>query len=149
MPSGKRQAYETDILVPFFVRGPGIPKGTSSSQIFQNIDLAPTFMDIATATTSGEVPEGFVPPVPDEKVPRGFLPGARLQRRKLSSTYEMDGKSFLPILTANATPEGSTYNDHRWAALLELYSGTSKFRHERYEDLEGFWIKQMVRSSTE
>ncbi|XP_040076617.1 N-acetylglucosamine-6-sulfatase isoform X2 [Ixodes scapularis] len=46
-PKDKRQPYETDIHVPLLVRGPGIPAGRVEQSIVLNIDLAPTFLDLA------------------------------------------------------------------------------------------------------
>jgi len=44
----KRQPYETDLRVPFFARGPGIPAGVVKSEgTMLNIDLAPTFLEFA------------------------------------------------------------------------------------------------------
>ena len=49
LPSGKMLAYEEDIRVPFMVRGPGIQAGTTVTQMAANIDLAPTFAELAGA----------------------------------------------------------------------------------------------------
>jgi arylsulfatase A-like enzyme len=43
----KRFMYEPGLHVPLLVRGPGIKPGTEISQIVSNIDLAPTFLDLA------------------------------------------------------------------------------------------------------
>ncbi len=51
LPQGKQTAYEEDIHVPLFVRGPGVPKGATRSQITGNVDYAPTFAALAGATT--------------------------------------------------------------------------------------------------
>jgi arylsulfatase A-like enzyme len=48
--SGKQTAFDTDIRVPLVVTGPGVPPGGVVSQPAQNIDLAPTFEDLAGAT---------------------------------------------------------------------------------------------------
>ena len=42
----KRMPYEHDIRVPGYVRGPGIPRNTSSSAVIVLIDLVPTFIEI-------------------------------------------------------------------------------------------------------
>lgn len=115
-PAGKRQAYESDVLVPFLVRGPGIPKGSTSSQVVQNVDLGPTFLEIASTQTDSN--------------------------NRLKPTYPMDGKSILPLLRSN--PHSSNYNDFRWAALLEMYGGSSNMGKE-YEDVKGYFHNYMVR----
>jgi arylsulfatase A-like enzyme len=44
---GKQTAYEEDIRVPLIVRGPGIPAGQTRPHLTGNIDLAPTFAELA------------------------------------------------------------------------------------------------------
>lgn len=43
----KRQPYETDIRVPFIVRGPGVPSKTTDATPIALIDLMPTILDLA------------------------------------------------------------------------------------------------------
>ncbi|XP_036383342.1 N-acetylglucosamine-6-sulfatase-like [Megalops cyprinoides] len=47
LPIGKRHLYECDIRVPLMVRGPGIKPNQTLRAPVLNIDLAPTFLDIA------------------------------------------------------------------------------------------------------
>jgi N-acetylglucosamine-6-sulfatase len=49
-PHGKAAPYEESIRVPLVVRGPGIPAGSRLSHDVVNIDLAPTFAEIAGAS---------------------------------------------------------------------------------------------------
>jgi len=50
MRRGKQTAYETDIHLPLIVRGPGITHGATAAELVGNIDLAPTWADLAGAT---------------------------------------------------------------------------------------------------
>lgn len=70
LPGGKRQAYDTDIRVPFLVRGPGVRSGGRVTEIVQNIDLMPTWVDLA----GGSIPSTFVT---DGKSIRSLLEGSR------------------------------------------------------------------------
>ncbi len=47
LPAGKRQAYDTDIRVPFLVRGPGIKGGTKVTEVVMSVDLVPTWVELA------------------------------------------------------------------------------------------------------
>ena len=47
LPAGKQTAYDTDIHVPFLVRGPGITAGVHVARLAGNVDLAPTFEAMA------------------------------------------------------------------------------------------------------
>jgi len=49
----KRQLYENDIRIPYFWKGPGIPKGVRTDMTALNVDIAPTLVEM----TSGTVPQ--------------------------------------------------------------------------------------------
>jgi arylsulfatase A-like enzyme len=48
---GKMSAFDTDIRVPLIVVGPGVVAGRSIGEIAENIDLCPTFTELAGAPT--------------------------------------------------------------------------------------------------
>ncbi|ETE59153.1 N-acetylglucosamine-6-sulfatase, partial [Ophiophagus hannah] len=52
LPIDKRQLYEFDIRVPLLVRGPGVKGNKTYLEPILNIDLAPTFLDIAGINAS-------------------------------------------------------------------------------------------------
>jgi N-acetylglucosamine-6-sulfatase len=68
---GKQTAFDTDIRVPLVVAGPGIPAGRVVPQVAQNVDLDPTFLDLAGVTPKGSV-EGrsLVPLLRSDPAPR-------------------------------------------------------------------------------
>jgi arylsulfatase A-like enzyme len=50
LTAGKLTAFDTDVNVPLVVSGPGIAHGSVSTAAVENIDLAPTFDDLAGAS---------------------------------------------------------------------------------------------------
>ena len=58
----KRFMYEPGMHVPLLVRGPGVTKGSVPTELVANIDLAPTFLDLAGL------------PVPDSMQGRSIAP---------------------------------------------------------------------------
>ena len=110
LPAGKRQAYDTDIRVPFLVRGPGIKGGVNVTEVVMSIDLLPTWVD---------------------------LTGANLPK-----TYEVDGKSIIPLLHGTDAPQPKV-NTFRSVALAEMYGGSGNMgtRYIGMKDFEKnkFW----------
>ena len=51
----KRFMYEPGVHVPLLARGPGIKAGSVPTQIVSNIDLAPTFLDLAGLPVPGSM----------------------------------------------------------------------------------------------
>lgn len=52
---GKQTAFDTDIHVPLIVAGPGVPAGRVVPQVAQNVDLYPTFVQLAGGTPAASV----------------------------------------------------------------------------------------------
>jgi N-acetylglucosamine-6-sulfatase len=51
---GKMTAFDTDIRVPLVVAGPGVPPGTSTDAMSENIDLAETFAAMGGTNFEGD-----------------------------------------------------------------------------------------------
>eukprot|EP00536_Pseudo-nitzschia_multiseries_P007211 jgi/Psemu1/256050/estExt_Genewise1Plus.C_1660073 len=120
IPAGKRQAYETDVLVPFLVRGPGVPKGSKSSEVVQSVDLGPTFLDLATT------------PSQQGTSTTAYLETHRLKtgRKLLQSTYPMDGKSIKSLLTSNSQEDVSTVNYPNTYQAVRVINGPEGWASE-------------------
>ncbi|AGL19841.1 sulfatase [Actinoplanes sp. N902-109] len=52
---GKQTAFDTDIHVPLVVTGPGVRAGATVARPAENIDLRPTFADLAGVPVPGDV----------------------------------------------------------------------------------------------
>jgi N-acetylglucosamine-6-sulfatase len=50
IPGRKKHIYEESIRVPLLMRGPGVPRGVTVSDLVINADLAPTIVDVANAS---------------------------------------------------------------------------------------------------
>lgn len=57
LPAGKRQAYDTDIRVPFLARGPGIKGAQKVTEVVMSVDLLPTWVKLA----GGKDPTSYEP----------------------------------------------------------------------------------------
>lgn len=68
LPGGKTTAYEPDILLPFYIRGPGIPAGQTRQHVSLTIDLAPTFAEYAGVAVVGVDGTSLVPILGDSPV---------------------------------------------------------------------------------
>lgn len=85
LTGGKMSAFDTDVRVPLVVTGPGIPAGRVSRAIVQNVDLAPTFEQLAGLT-----------PDPDQDGASivGLLHGRTAARWRTLALVEHHGADF-------------------------------------------------------
>lgn len=64
LPAGKSCAYEEDINVPFFIRGPGIAAGRNVTSPTSHTDIAPTLFELAGLIPRSDF-DGIAMPVKD------------------------------------------------------------------------------------
>lgn len=70
LTEGKQTAFQTDVVVPLTVTGPGVPAGLRSAAQVENIDLRPTFAELAGAAPPPDVDgRSFVPLLHDRPIP--------------------------------------------------------------------------------
>ncbi|GAA4598440.1 arylsulfatase A-like enzyme [Actinoplanes octamycinicus] len=69
LTSGKQTAFDTDVNVPLIVAGPRVKAGQIVDEVVENVDLRPTFGELAGAATPADGADG------------------------------VDGHSFVPLLT--------------------------------------------------
>jgi arylsulfatase A-like enzyme len=55
LPIGKNTPYTEDVEFPLMVRGPGIAPNTNDDRLVSNIDVAPTFAEIANTSPTSSV----------------------------------------------------------------------------------------------
>lgn len=92
--TSKQHPYETDIRIPFIVRGPGIKAGSIHEHLTGNVDLLPTLLDIA----------GFnIPNFMDGKSMKSFLINAD------ESHTEVEWRDHFLIEYLSV---GTYWNDH-------------------------------------
>lgn len=85
LPDDKRQLYDFDVRVPFMIRGPGITPGKTYDEPVLNIDLAPTFLDLAGLKT------------PDSMDGRSILPLVRHDRHRKNAVQTSEWRNEFLI----------------------------------------------------
>ncbi|RZC31787.1 extracellular sulfatase SULF-1 -like, partial [Asbolus verrucosus] len=90
---GKSFPFEFDVRIPFLVRGPGVEPGTVVDDIVLNIDLAPTFLDIAGVEA---------PPHMDGRSVLPLFLNSKRKRVRWPDTFliESSGRRETPFLDA-------------------------------------------------
>ena len=87
IPTGKVLVYEPSVRVPLIVRGPGIPRGVTRTNLAANVDLAATILDAAGARAARRL-DG-----------RSLLPFARDARRRSGRDILLETTTYSAIRT--------------------------------------------------
>lgn len=116
MPAGKNMPYEEDIRVPLVVRGPGVPAGERLELPVLNIDLAPTFANMAGAAWPEFVDgRSFLPLFEDPEHPwrQTFLIERRQLEAQVIARSDLSGQRLLnsSVFQALRLPDW-TYVEH-------------------------------------
>ncbi|MEE2685856.1 MAG: sulfatase [Planctomycetota bacterium] len=150
----KRWMYEESLKMPFIVKWPGITKAGSRDQhLVQNIDYAPTFLEIAGAAIPDDIQgESLVPLLRGEApgdwrtsiyyhyyefpsvhmVPRHY--GIRTERYKLMHFYEFGEEWELYDLKKDPDELSNIYNKPRNTGLIEQLKDQLRGLQEYYQD---------------
>lgn len=124
---GKYNQFQGTVNVPFYIRGPGIPAGSTYDDVAGNIDIAPTIADITGAET------------PDDIDGLSLLP--RLQGGEpLSRRFFLLGRALTPTNTtaANGLEEApETFVEGTRSSELNDFTGVTNGRYKliRYTHL--------------
>jgi N-acetylglucosamine-6-sulfatase len=99
---GKAFPYENCTRVPFVVRGPGVPAGVTLTHLVSNVDVAPTFAELAGVAAPSDLDgKSFAPLL------RPQPPAASTWRQEVLVEFFSTGADSLPeyhgLRTANAS----------------------------------------------
>jgi N-acetylglucosamine-6-sulfatase len=81
LPSGKQTAFDTGINVPLIVADPGVTAGRTIAALVENIDLRPTFADLAGAPQPGASDGRSIRPLLTGDTPAGWKTTAPIEHR--------------------------------------------------------------------
>jgi N-acetylglucosamine-6-sulfatase len=125
VPTGKVLPYEPSIRVPLLVRGPGIPRGESRSQLVWNGDLAPTIL-AATGARAVWEPDGesLLPFVADPGLETGRDILLEAPRRHTGVERFVGLRSRTHVLVEHSTGERELYDVRRDPAELDNLAGS-------------------------
>jgi N-acetylglucosamine-6-sulfatase len=121
--AGKDTPYEEDIRVPMVMRGPGVSVGARVEALVVNIDLAPTFADIAGVEAPDFVDgRSFLPLLQDPAQPwrDSFL----IERRKLEE--QLVRQSKFSGLTPEELDQAAVFNGIRTRDLVYVEYGSGE-----------------------
>src|SRR5205823_4789559 len=74
-------AFDTDIRVPLIIAGPGIRPGMRIDALADNVDLAPTFEQLAGHTVSSSIDGRSLVPLLEGRAPSGWRSAVLVEHR--------------------------------------------------------------------
>ena len=108
LPSGKQTAFDTDVNVPLIVTGPGVAAGRTVDVPVENIDLRPTFADLAGAPAPADTDGRSIKPLLAGEVPGDWRTTALIEHHDPATDpadpdYERDSINIPPSYDALRT----------------------------------------------
>jgi arylsulfatase A-like enzyme len=85
--SQKGKPYEESIHTPLLVRGPGVPAGETRTQLVSNVDLAPTFAELAGTEPPAKHDGRSLVPLLSENPPPSWREAVLLELRNRNLTW--------------------------------------------------------------
>ncbi|MHB8235185.1 MAG: sulfatase family protein [Solirubrobacteraceae bacterium] len=123
---GKLTAFDTDIKVPLLVTGPGVPAGRTIDQLSQNVDLCPSFEQLAGAA---------IPPSVDGHSLVTLMQGERPAQWRKEILVEHHGRVYRhndPDLPVSGSGNPPSYEALRSSTALYVEYATGE---REYYDL--------------
>lgn len=116
LPSGKQTAFDTDVNVPLVVAGQGVRAGRTVEEVVANIDLRPTFADLAGAKPPAEADGQSLTPLLAGETPARWRDAALIEHRDPATDpadpdFEKDSINIPPTYDAIRTA-GFTYVEY-------------------------------------
>ena len=102
IPLGKQSPYDESLRVPLIVRGPGVPAGAVVDAMALNIDLAPTFAELAGASPADFVDGRSLVPLLDGDPPAEWRHGFLVEHYDRTLPDQWGAPGPVPV---EATPE--------------------------------------------
>jgi N-acetylglucosamine-6-sulfatase len=129
---GKLTAFDTDIHVPLVVTGPGVPHSRTIDEMTENVDLCPSFEQLAGAP---------VPPSVDGHSLVGLLHGKRVPQWRKEILVEHHGRVYDrgdPDLPSRGSGNPPSYEALRSSSALyvEYATGEREFYELRRDPFE-------------
>ncbi|QUQ63808.1 sulfatase family protein [Kutzneria sp. CA-103260] len=126
---GKMTAFDTDVNVPLVVSGPGVPAGRTVGAPVENIDLRPTFADLAGANTPTDVDGHTLKPLLANNNPTGWRTAGLIEH------HGPDTDPSDPDFPAANSGNPTTYEALRTATYTYVeYSDGGKEYYDRRTD---------------
>lgn len=143
MFAGKNCGLDTDINVPFFIRGPGISAGSSDSTVGSHVDVAPTIMELANLGQRGDFDGGVL-----------SMGGATDSTYSEHITVEHWGRGIVEGSHGayGTAGSGRDYKNNTFRSVRLIGDGFSFYysvwcngEHEFYDMVVSFWRTSVAR----